>query len=48
MASSLFDSFYYSNMFSSVAMVEVFSDEGRINAWLAAEVALSKERRELA
>lgn len=42
MASSLFDSFYYSNMFSTSAMVEVFSDEGRINAWLATEVALAK------
>lgn len=42
MASSLFDSFYYSNMFSTSAMVEVFSDEGRINAWLTTEVALAK------
>lgn len=42
MASSLFDSFYYSNMFSTSAMVEVFSDEGRISAWLATEVALAK------
>lgn len=42
MASSLLDSFYFSNMFSTSAMAEVFSDEGRINAWLATEVALAK------
>ncbi|MGY6564104.1 MAG: class-II fumarase/aspartase family protein [Halomonadaceae bacterium] len=42
MASSLLDSFYYRNMFSTSAMVEVFSDEARINAWLSAEAALAK------
>ncbi|PCF96492.1 class-II fumarase/aspartase family protein [Vreelandella nigrificans] len=42
MASSLFDSFYYKNMFSTSAMVEIFSDEGRLNAWLATEAALAK------
>lgn len=42
MASSLFDSFYYKNMFSTSAMVAIFSDEGRINTWLATEIALAK------
>ena len=47
MPSSLIDSFYYKNMFSTSAMVEVFSDEARINAWLASEVALAKAEAHL-
>lgn len=42
MASSLFDSFYFKNMFSTSAMAAVFSDESRINAWLTTEIALAK------
>ncbi|MCG6656339.1 adenylosuccinate lyase family protein [Halomonas campisalis] len=42
MASSILDSFYYKGMYGTSAMTNVFSDEGRINAWLAAEVALAK------
>lgn len=41
MQSSLLDSLYYKDMFSTSDMAEVFSDQSRINAWLASEVALA-------
>lgn len=42
MSSSTTASFYFSDLFSSLEMREVFSDAGRIRAWLQAEAALAK------
>jgi len=42
MPSTLLDSVYYRDMFATSSMAEVFSENGRITAWLTAEVALAK------
>lgn len=42
MPSSIIDSTYYRDMFGTAAMRAVFSDEARLKAWLAVEVALAR------
>lgn len=42
MPSSIIDSTYYRDMFGTTAMRAVFSDEARLEAWLAVEVALAR------
>ncbi len=47
MASSIIDSDYYRDMFGSVQMREVFSDEARLQAWIDTEIALAKAQTQL-
>jgi 3-carboxy-cis,cis-muconate cycloisomerase len=42
MPSSIIDSSYYRDMFGTAAMRAVFSDNARLEAWLAVEVALAR------
>jgi 3-carboxy-cis,cis-muconate cycloisomerase len=42
MPSSIIDSIYYRDMFGTAAMRTAFSDEARLEAWLAVEVALAR------
>jgi len=44
---SIIDSDYYRDMFGSAEMREVFSDEARLKAWIATEVALAKAQAQL-
>lgn len=42
MPSSIIDSNYYRDMFSTPEMREIFSDEARLQAWIQTEIALAK------
>src|SRR5690554_1300849 len=47
MSSSIIDSNYYRDMFGSAEMREIFSDDSRLRAWIATEVALAKAQVQL-
>lgn len=47
MPSTLLDSTYYRDQYSTAAMREVFSDDGRFTSWLDAEVSLARAQEEV-
>lgn len=47
MPSSIIDSNYYRDMFSTPEMRAIFSDEARLQAWIDTEIALAKAQAEL-
>ena len=46
MPSTLLDSTYYRDQYSTAAMRDVFSDDGRFQSWLDTEVALARAQEE--